>query len=90
MNVRIWWLAIRQLQRRDTEGPDIRFAVVSRLLDDLWRHPKRRAHKRVLLRHRRRKLARDAKIRQLDLSICADEDIRRCPTLALSQRLSRT
>jgi hypothetical protein len=71
-------LAVCQLQRGNAQRPDIRLAVVTRLLDNLRRHPKRGSHERVLLGHRCRKLAGNAKVSKLDLAARADKDVGRC------------
>ena len=66
-----------EFERGDTKGPDVGFMVVARLLDNFRGHPEGSSDKRVLLRHCRRELARDAKIGQFDLTIGADKDVRR-------------
>lgn len=51
MQVGIGRLAFGQLVGRDAQRPDVRLEVVGVLFDDLGRHPKRSAHKRVALAH---------------------------------------
>ena len=46
----IGWFAFGQLNRGDSQAPDVSLVVVTALLDDLWRHPVRGPNKRVLLR----------------------------------------
>jgi hypothetical protein len=77
MDICVWRLALRQFECRDAERPDVRLAVIARLLYDLGSHPKGSADKRVLLRHGRGELSGDAKVGKLDLPVCTDEDIGR-------------
>ena len=69
MYIRIRRFTKRQFQSRDSEGPDICFMIVTRLLDDFGCHPKRGAYEGILLRHRGGELSRDAEICEFDLSI---------------------
>ena len=79
MQFRVRWLALGQLNRRDPKTPDIRFIVVSGLLDNLRRHPVRRAHESVLLgRKRSGELARDAEIGQLNVASGREKDVCGC------------
>jgi hypothetical protein len=78
VDIGIWRLAVCQLQRGDAERPDICFAVVSRLLDDLGRHPERGAYECILLGHGCGELARDAEIRELYLTARSDQNVRSC------------
>lgn len=78
MDVSIRRLAVRQLQCCNAERPDVCLAIVARLFDNLWCHPEWCSNECVLLRHGRRKLAGNTEIGELDLSICADQDIGRC------------
>lgn len=69
MDIRIRGFAIGQFESSNSQRPNVSLLVVSRLLDNLWRHPERSANKGVLLRHSGRELARDAKVGQLYLSM---------------------
>ncbi len=75
MELRVGRLALGQLDGRDAERPNVRLGVVGRLLDDLGRHPKRRADERVALGRRRRQLAGDAKVGQLHVAHLAEQDV---------------
>ena len=52
-----------------------RLAVVAALLDDLGRHPVRRADERVALGHGGRQLRGHAKVRQLHRAALAQQDV---------------
>lgn len=78
VDVGIGGLAVCQLQGGDAERPDVGLAVVARLLDDLGGHPEGGADEGVLLSHGGRELARDAKVGELDLAGCGDEDVGSC------------
>lgn len=49
MQLRVGRLALGKLDGRDAQRPDVRLAVVARLLDHFGRHPEGRAHERVAL-----------------------------------------
>ena len=51
VDVSVGRLALRHLQRRDAERPDVCHAVVADLLDHFRRHPERRAYHCVALCH---------------------------------------
>lgn len=66
-------LALRHLDRRDAQAPDVRLRVVPGLTNDLRRHPERRADKRVPERVAERR--GDAKVGELDAAGGAEEDV---------------
>ena len=78
MEVRIWGLAFGQLDGSDAETPDVGLGVVGALLNDLGRHPERRAHKGGPLGHRVRQLPGDTKVGQLYVTLFRQEHVRRC------------
>jgi len=55
------------------DGPYL--LIVTRLLDDLGRHPEGRSDKRVLLGHGCGELARDTEVGELDVACCGEEDV---------------
>ena len=76
MQLRVWWFAFRQLDSCDSKTPDVRFIIVPRLLDILWRHPIGCTYKSVLLgRKRSGKLARDAEVGQFDVTSGREKDV---------------
>ena len=76
VDIRVRRLAHRQLYSGDSERPDIRLLIIARLFDNLRSHPKRCANKGILLRHGGSQLTRDTKIRELHLTIRAQQHIR--------------
>lgn len=58
MEFRVRGLPFGELDGRDAQRPDVRFAVVARLLYHLRRHPERCTDKRVPLARRIRQLSR--------------------------------
>lgn len=51
MDVGIRRLSVGQLQGGDTKRPDVGLVVVSRLFDNLWRHPEWSSYECILLGH---------------------------------------
>lgn len=69
MRAGIWRLAVDHLDRSDSERPDVRLEVVSSLLDDFRRHPKRRADECVSLGLDVGELRCNSEIRQFDVPL---------------------
>jgi hypothetical protein len=72
---RIGRFPVDQFYRRDPQGPDIRFEVVSRLLYHFWRHPERRAHKRVSQGPDIDELGGDTEVGEFHFSGLGQEDV---------------
>lgn len=66
-------LALRHLDRRDAQAPDVRLRIIPGLANDLRRHPERRADERVPERVAERR--GDAKVGELDAAGGAEEDV---------------
>ena len=78
-------LAVRHLQRRDAERPDVHLACVAHALNQLGRHPERRAHHRLAplaldVRETERthlggETHGEAEVGEFDLALPVDEDV---------------
>ena len=77
MQLCIWRFSLSQLDSSDTQTPDVSLVIITALLDNFRRHPVWRPNERVLLRRQRaRKLPRYTEIRQLDIAVSREQDIR--------------
>ena len=79
VQLRVWRLALRQLNRSDPQAPDVCLVIISALLDDFRRHPVGRSYEGVLLRGQGAgELTRDTEVGELNIPTSRQKNIGGC------------